>query len=82
MLTDPQDKLAVLADLDVQLVRRNLRSGSAAGDCGWFRETVEQKAMMIQFNRYIEAGDLKEDPRIAALQAEADKHGGYVGLYL
>ena len=38
---------------------------------------------MVEFNRYIEAGDLAQTlKRITALQAKADQTGGYVGMYL
>jgi len=81
VLTDPQDKESISADLDVQLVRETC-DWMTEPIVAWFRETVS-RAVKIEFNRYIEAGDLqKTRERIAALQAEADKHGGYVGLYL
>jgi hypothetical protein len=48
----------------------------------WFTETVS-KAVMVEFNRYIAAGDLEQTKqRIAALQARADQEGGYLGMYL
>jgi hypothetical protein len=48
----------------------------------WFRETVE-RAVAVEFDRYIAAGDLARTvERAARLQAEADQHGGYVGMGL
>ncbi len=41
------------------------------------------RAVMVEFNRYIAAGDLEQAKRrIAALQAKADQSGGYMGMYL
>jgi len=48
----------------------------------WFTETVP-RAVMVEFDRYISAGDLRKAvERIEKLQAESDKHGGYLGMYL
>ena len=45
-------------------------------------ESVRQ-AVVVEFNRYLEAGDLvKAQKRIEAIQAESDRGEGYVGMYL
>jgi hypothetical protein len=81
LLTDPLDRETVLADLDVALVRETC-DWLAEPIVAWFRETVS-RAVKVEFNRYIEAGDLALTlKRIAALQAKADQTGGYVGMYL
>jgi hypothetical protein len=81
VLTDPLDRETVLADLDVALVRETC-DWLAEPIVAWLRETVS-RAVMVEFNRYIEAGDLALTlKRIAALQAKADQTGGYVGMYL
>jgi len=39
--------------------------------------------VLVEFDRYIQAGDLeKAQQRIAQLQAESDEAGGFVGMYL
>ena len=81
VLTDPTDRETVLADLEVTLVRETC-DWLTEPVVAWFRETVSH-AVMVEFNRYIEAGDLAQTlKRIAALQAKADQTGGYVGMYL
>jgi hypothetical protein len=81
VLTDPTDREAADADLEVTLVRETC-DWLTEPVVAWFRETVAQ-AVMVEFNRYIEAGDLAQTlKRIAALQAKADQTGGYVGMYL
>jgi hypothetical protein len=81
VLSDPADRETVLADLEVTLVRETC-DWLTEPVVAWFRETVSH-AVMVEFNRYIEAGDLAQTlKRIAALQAQADQTGGYVGMYL
>ena len=81
VLSDPADRETVLADLEVTLVRETC-DWLTEPVVAWFRETVSH-AVMVEFNRYIEAGDLAQTlKRIAALQAKADQTGGYVGMYL
>jgi hypothetical protein len=81
VLTDPADRETVLADLEVTLVRETC-DWLTEPVVAWFRETVSH-AVLVEFNRYIEAGDLAQTlKRIAALQAKADQMGGYVGMYL
>ena len=49
---------------------------------GFLVESVRQ-AIVVEFNRYIEAGDLKKaQQRVAAIQAESDQGEGFVGMYL
>ena len=81
VMTDQSDQHAIRDDLQVKLTRET---------CGWltepivawFCETVCQ-AVPIEFDRYIEAGDLEQTKqRIARLQAASDEAGGFVGMYL
>ena len=79
VLTDPEDRRTVLADLGVTLVRETC-DWLTEPVVAWFRETVS-KAVAAEFDRYIEAGDLAQTvKRIAALQAKADQAGGYLGM--
>ena len=81
VLTDDSDQKTVASDLNITL-----------GDetCPWlnerivdfFAESVRQ-AVMVEFDRYILAGDLeKTRQRIAQIQAEAEAKGGFIGMYL
>jgi hypothetical protein len=48
----------------------------------WFRETVP-RSVAVEFDRYIAAGDLAQAvKRIERIQSEAERQGGYVGMYL
>jgi hypothetical protein len=48
----------------------------------WFAETVP-RSVAVEFDRYIEAGDLeKAKQRIEKIQAASDDAGGFVGMYL
>ncbi len=80
-LTGEQDRKTKSVDLTVELLRET---------CGWlsqpivdfFAESV-QHAVLVEFDRYIEAGDLtKTEERMRRL-AEQDELGkGFVGMYL
>ena len=48
----------------------------------WLGESVSP-AVAVEFDRYIEAGDLAQTiERIRRQQAQTDASGGYVGMYL
>jgi hypothetical protein len=48
----------------------------------WFEQCVTP-AVLVEFDRFIEAGDLKRaKERIAKLQAQSDEQGGFLGMYL
>jgi hypothetical protein len=48
----------------------------------WFTKTVSH-SVAVEFDRYIEAGDLAEaKQRIETIQAASDKADGFVGMYL
>ena len=48
----------------------------------WFGESVK-RAVAVEFDRYIQAGDLdKAKARAAKIQQECDDAGGFVGMYL
>ncbi len=81
VLTDATDLHSQRCDLEVELVRETC-DWLTAPIVNWFHESVSH-AVAAEFDRYIEAGDLqKAKERIARLQAETEKSGGYVGMYL
>lgn len=81
VLTDPEDQHAESCDLQVELNRETC-DWLTEPVVEWFRETV-QHAVLIEFNRYIAAGDLQKTiERAARLQAESDSHSGFVGMGL
>jgi len=80
-LTDALDRQTENCDLQVELTRET---------CDWlnepavefFKETV-RRAVVVEFDRYIKAGDLAQTiKRLEALQAQCDEAGGYMGMYL
>jgi hypothetical protein len=81
VITDEEDRHAVRCDLDVEL---------AAETCNWLTEPVVawfrdgvRHAVAVEFDRYIEAGDLEQTKRrLQTLQAASDNAGGFVGMYL
>ncbi len=58
--------------------------------CNWLREPFVgflsesvQHAVLVEFDRYIAAGDLKKtEERIKAIQQDIDATEGFVGMYL
>ncbi len=81
VLTDQQDRHSKQADLIITLDQES---------CAWLTEPMVEhlsesvrQAVLVEFDRYIQAGDLeKAQQRIAQLQAESDEAGGFVGMYL
>ena len=81
VLTDEEDRHTVRCDLDVSLLRET---------CGWLSEPIVDwfgetvlRSVGVEFDRYIEAGDLeKTQRRLEELQAAADQAGGFIGMYL
>ena len=81
VLTDEEDRHTVGCDLDVSLLRET---------CGWLSEPIVEwlretvlRSVSVEFDRYIEAGDLEQTrQRIEKLQAAADEAGGFIGMYL
>ena len=58
--------------------------------CGWLSEPIVgflaesvQHAVLVEFDRYIAAGDLeKTEARIKAINEQSDSSEGFVGMYL
>ncbi|HEX3726549.1 MAG TPA: hypothetical protein VHV08_09920 [Pirellulales bacterium] len=81
VLTDPADQKSLRSDLQVELVRETC-DWLTQPVASWFGETVA-KAVVVEFDRYIAAGDLAQTiARIQQLQAQSDARGGFVGMYL
>ena len=81
VLTDETDQKTVRSDLTVELARETC-DWLTAPATDWLAESVS-KAVEIEFDRYIAAGDLvKTVERIEQLQAQCDERGGFVGMYL
>jgi hypothetical protein len=80
-ITDQADLRTDRCDLTVELVRETC-DWLTAPVVEWFHQTVVH-AVKAEFDRYIEAGDLaKTKERMQKLQAELEKSGGHVGMYL
>jgi hypothetical protein len=80
-LTDATDQKTLRCDLRVELVRETC-DWLTQPVSAWLAETVT-KAVEIEFDRYIAAGDLAQTiQRIEQMQAQSDQRGGFVGMYL
>lgn len=81
LLTNEADDAAEKADLEIQLVRETC-SWLTEPVVRWFELTVEQ-AVLLEFNRYIDAGDLEQTKlRMEKVQQEVEESGGFMGMYL
>lgn len=81
VLTDEQDLVARSCDLQITLARETC-SWLQQSIVDWLAETV-QRNVLIEFNRYIEAGDLRQTiARLERTQQASDEVGGFVGMYL
>ena len=81
VLTDSDDLRTRGVEVEVEL-RRETCAWLTEPVVAFFAETVRH-ALMVEFDRYIQAGDLqKTEERIRAVQAESDSGDGFMGMYL
>lgn len=81
VMTDDADVRTTSAQLNVEL-KRETCDWLTEPIVDWFKDTA-RRAVMCEFDRYIEAGDLaRTKERIAKNQAELEKSGGFLGMGL
>ena len=81
LLTDTEDQKTLSADLAVEL-RGDTCDWLTEPIVVWFRETVS-RAVVVEFDRYIAAGDLAQTlQRLEQVQETIDAHGGFLGMGL
>lgn len=81
VLTDAEDRHTVSSDLTVSLYRE-VCDWLTQPIVDWFCQTVV-RAVEVEFDRFIEAGDLeKTRRRIEKIEQTIDEKGGYLGMYL
>lgn len=81
ILTDASDLRTSRCDLDVQLVSETC-DWLTEPAVKWFADSVPH-SVAVEFDRYIEAGDLEATrQRIATMNAASEESGGYLGMYL
>lgn len=81
VFTDDADEKTTRADLHVELVRETC-DWLTEPVVEWFRQSVP-RAITVEFDRYIAAGDLTRAlERLAREQAASDAAGGYLGMNL
>lgn len=81
VLTDPADRRAVSTDLNVELIRETC-DWLTEPVVDWFKRSVAE-AVRVEFDRYIEAGDLgRTVERMHRLADETDARGGFLGMGL
>ena len=82
LLTDAEDRHP--ASCDLVLIELGHET------CEWLTEPVAQwltdtvpRSVMVEFDRYIEVGDLDQTKqRVDKINAASDESGGFVGMYL
>jgi len=80
-LTDSEDLHCEHCDIEATLERETVE-WLTEPISQWFTETVA-RTIAVEFDRYIEAGDLeKTRQRVEKLQSASDDAGGFVGMYL
>jgi len=81
---------AMTGEQDLQTRSVDVRVQLAQETCPWLSEPVVsffaesvQRAVLVEFDRYIRAGDLeKTEARIQAINEQSDSAQGFVGMYL
>jgi len=81
VMTDTDDRRADRADLQVELLSETC-PWLTEPVVKWFEHTVP-RSVLVEFDRFIEAGDLQQtQQRIEKLQSAADEAGGFLGMGL
>ncbi|MCA9190756.1 MAG: hypothetical protein KDB03_03300 [Planctomycetales bacterium] len=81
VLTNAEDMEARSVELSVTLEKETC-SWLNQSIVDWFGETVKH-SVLVEFNRYIQAGDLSRTiARLRELEQASDDSGGFVGMYL
>ncbi|MGQ9504773.1 MAG: hypothetical protein ACUVQG_03230 [Thermogutta sp.] len=81
LLTDAEDRCATACDLQTTL-RGDTCDWAAEPIVRWLSESVRH-AVLVEFNRFIAAGDLEKTvQRLKKLEEETELKGGYVGFGL
>ena len=81
VLTDESDQRTRRADLSITLAAETC-DWLTAQAVAWFQETVV-RAVRVEFDRYIDSGDLERTrQRLARTQADLQSGGGFVGMGL
>ena len=81
VFTDEADKTTVRTDLEVHLKKETCEWANESV-LQWFEQTVE-KAVQVEFDRYIAAGDLEQaQERLKQIQSASDDASGFLGMYL
>ena len=80
-LTEETDQRTARCDLTVELARETC-DWLTEPVVAWFANTVPH-AVRVEFDHYIAAGDLaKAVERMKRIDREAERQGGYLGMYL
>lgn len=81
LLTDTEDQTSQSCDLQVD-IQRETCDWLTEPVVQWFKETVPH-AVLAEFDRYIEAGDLEQTKqRLEKIREASDESGGFLGMYL
>jgi hypothetical protein len=81
VLTDTDDRKCRQVDLQVEL-DGEVCDWLTSAAVEWLADTVRQ-AVKIEFDRYIDAGDLRQTiERMERLRAESEAGGGFLGMGL
>ena len=81
VLTDGEDTKTKSADLEITL-KSETCNWLTEPVVKWFEQTVCE-AVQVDFDLYIQAGDLeKAHSRMEQIKEQADKEGGFMGMYL
>jgi len=82
VLTDLEDRQTESCNLVFNQLEKETCDWLTEPAVQWFADTVPH-TIMVEFNRYIEAGNLEQTKqRVEEINAASDDAGGFVGMYL